>query len=122
MPEITKCPPGVAKNASLYQWQFGIEADDLPVDIGSARRLAVGDFKPCERAILEIVLNLTGDMPQRELESLLAAQMRVTRSLVYSSAQRLAKQGKISRKIVGRQWHYARPGFHWLRPRNPRMD
>jgi hypothetical protein len=85
--------------------------------MGSARRLAAGDFTPCERALLDIVLERPGDMPQRELEALLSEKMRVTRSLVYSSAQRLAIQGKICRKKIGRQWHYARPGFHWLRPR-----
>jgi uncharacterized membrane protein len=116
MAEITKCPPGTAKNASLHQWQFGPGAIE-PADIGSARRPAVGDFTPCERAVLEIVLEKSGDIPQRDPEALLSKQIGASCSLVYASAQRLAKHGTICRKKIGRQWHYARPGHHWLRPR-----
>jgi hypothetical protein len=114
MAEITKCPPGVAKNARLDQWQFDVDAVG-PANPGTARRLAAGEFTPCENAVLEIVLERSGDMPQRELETLLSARMGASRSLVYGAAQRLATHGKICRKEIGRQWHYARPGYHWLR-------
>ena len=115
MPEITRCPPGAAKGSTLYSWQFGAGPAGL-LDVGTARRLADGDLKPCEIAVLDIVLAESGDIPQRVIEGILADRMGATRSMVYAAAQRLAKHGKICRKKIGKRWHYAKPGFHWLRP------
>jgi hypothetical protein len=117
MAEITKCPPGVARNARLHYWQFGVNDEFGPANIGTARRLATGDLTPCEGAIVDIVLNRSGDVPQRELEAELAKRLGKSPAFVYRAAQRLAKHGTICRKKISRQWHYARPGFHWLRPR-----
>ena len=111
--KITKCPPGTAKGSTLHQWQFGWNDRLGPAEIGTARRLAEGDLKPCETLVFEVVVNHPSDMPQRDLEKLLFTQIGATRSQVYSAAQRLAKHGKLGRKKVGRQWHYAKPGFSW---------
>jgi len=52
-------------------------------------------------------------MSQRELETVLGAIVGASRSQVFRSAQNLAKCGVIGRKKIGRQWHYAKPGFSW---------
>src|SRR5260370_26096181 len=108
MPEITRCPAGAAKGATLYSWQFGPGPPGL-LDVGTARRLAEGDLKPCETAVLEIVLAESCDIPQRVLEGLLSDRMDATRSMLYTAAQRLAKHGKICRHKMGRQCHQSKP-------------
>ncbi len=112
-PQITKCPPGIARGSSVQQWQFGLNDPYGIADIYTARRLALGELRPCELALFELIVDHPGDMPQRELEVLLFTQMGASASQVHSAAQRLAKHGKISRKKVSRQWHYAKPGFSW---------
>jgi hypothetical protein len=109
--QIQRIPPGTAKGATLYHWQFGVTLDSFPHDIGTARRLAEGKLKPFEEAVLEVVLTHEADMSQRQLESILSARMGAMPWQVYSAAQRLAKHGSLCRKKVGRQWHYAKPGY-----------
>jgi hypothetical protein len=111
--QIQRLPPGIARGAKLYHWQFGITDNTFPAKIGTARRLAEGVLKPCEAAVLDVVLNHDTDMAQTQLESILSARMGASRSQVYSAAQRLAKHGSLCRKKVGRQWHYAKPGYSW---------
>jgi hypothetical protein len=106
-------PPGITKGAKLYHWQFGVTDTSFPADIGTARRLAEGKLKPFEAAVLDVVLSHESDVPQRELERLLAERMGASRSQVYVAAQRLAKHRSLCRKKVGRQWHYAKPGYSW---------
>ena len=111
--QIQHLPPGAARGARLYHWQFGVTDNSFPAELGTARRLADGDLKPSETAVLEIVLGRAGDLPQKELETILHEATGATRSQVYTAAQRLAKHGSICRKKIGRQWHYAKPGFSW---------
>src|SRR5260370_25745119 len=101
MPEITRCPAGAAKGATLYSWQFGPGPAGL-LDVGTARRLAEGDLKPCETAVLEIVLAESCDIPQRVLEGLLSDRMGATRSTAYTPAPRLPTHARIVRTMHGR--------------------
>ena len=81
--KITKCLPGTAKGSTLHQWQFGVNDRLGPPGIGTARRLAEGDLKPCETLVFELVMNQPRDIPQRDLETLLFTQIGATRSQVY---------------------------------------
>ena len=112
--EIRHLPPGIAKGSTLYNWQFGGYKYGLPAEIGTAQRLASGNLKPYETAILDVVLNRETPISQRELESILAARLGATHGQVYPGAQRLAQHGCISRKKIRGQWHYAKPGYSFL--------
>jgi uncharacterized protein (DUF3820 family) len=116
IPEVTKCAPGVAKNSNYNPaWQFTGGARDIrnvpDSDIERAKRLAREDFRPWESAILEVVLNQPGPIGQKDLAAAVT-KMGIHRWRVLPTAQMLAAHGKIARKKIGRQWHYAKPGLH----------
>jgi hypothetical protein len=113
--EVQHLPPGIAKGSTLYNWQFGGgDPYHLPGDLGTANRLANGNLRPYETAILDVVLSQDSPISQRQLESIVSARMGATRGQVYPGAQRLAQHGSISRKKIRGQWHYARPGYSFL--------
>jgi uncharacterized protein (DUF3820 family) len=114
IPEVKQCPPGAAKNSDYNPTWLGgvIDPSSLPpVDIELSKRLAREEFHPWESAILDVVLNRTSAIAQKDLEAAVM-KMGVLRWRVAPTAQILAQHGKIARKKIGRQWHYSKPGSH----------
>jgi hypothetical protein len=110
--EIKKVPPGVANGAHLQRWQFDHESvDEEPAHPRRAARMAHGELSQIEEAVLNTVLHHPGLVSRRELEAIMAERLGMSHGQVYQAAQRLAENGNICRRKVGRIWHYWRSGL-----------